>query len=443
MPLRTAYFIGNLNEGTELQQILSSLKIGLQIRSVEHYVGERRLGTFPLTFLDFDSFGSRNLAAFLKCLRKGQDRNGKVVVLSSQKKHSLLKFIWKQGTTDYIFKPYNHRELISRISALINKKLRVVCLGGGTGLFTLLSGLKNLPNTLLISVVIMSDDGGSSGRLRTSFGILPPGDIRRSLVALSNAPEIMNQIIQYRFKRGGELKEHSFGNLMLTVLSEIRGSMGEAVRTLGDFLNLQGIVLPVTSTVTKLVAQFENGTIVRGESRIDTCQDRDVRLRIKKLWHEPEPVCDLDAYASLLHADAILIGPGDLYTSLIANLAIKQIREVLALSPAKKIYLCNLMTKPGETHNYFVEDHISEIIKYVGHDVLDYVLVSKTRFSKASLKKYAALNQFPVLIENPKSLRQLTKAKIVFADLANEQELVRHDSDKTRREIAKIFRQIS
>lgn len=442
MAKNKAYFFGNPVEGSALIELFVRINIALEIRSTEKFLKEKNKKSNQLILIDHDFFKAEKINTFWKLLQHSVNLGGKTVVLSSQKHHAFIAKCWKQKTIDYIVKPYNQRELIARINAINSKKKRIVCLGGGTGLFTLLTGIKTIPNILLTSVVIMSDDGGSSGRLRASFGILPPGDIRRSLVALSNAPEVMNQIIKYRFKRGGEFKDHSFGNLFLTVLSEIKGSMSEAVRALGDILNIQGIVLPVTNMQTKLIAKFENGLIVRGESKIDLCSGRKSDLQIKKLWIEPQTSCDLDAYASILHADLVILGPGDLYTSIIANLVISKITEALKFTKAKKVYLCNLMTKPGETKNYFAEDHVREIIKYLGDDYLDYILISIAKYSKKSLQNYAKLDQYPVLIENQTVLAKLSKAKIILADLADQQELVRHDSEKTKKEIEKIIKQI-
>ncbi|MBI4115343.1 MAG: uridine diphosphate-N-acetylglucosamine-binding protein YvcK [Candidatus Omnitrophica bacterium] len=353
-------------------------------------------------------------------------------IVSPQKEPAAILKARKLGVSDCILSPYNTRELIAHINALLYKKTRITCLGGGTGLFTLLFGLKRIPNLLLTSVVSMSDSGGSSGRLRSSFGILPPGDVRRNLVALSDAPEFMNQVIQHRFKKGKELRDHSFGNLFLTALAEIKGSMAEAVRAMGDVLNIQGIVLPATNTLTDLVARFENSKVVYGEGKIDRAEERHPDLRIMELWHRPEPKCNPDAYASIMFSDYIIIGPGDLYTSVCANLCIPGIRDAIQKTEAKKIYLSNLMTKPGETAHYTAYDHIAEVIKYMGGDYLDYIFLSNTKFSRKPISEYARKDQEPVLATGIDHIQKITKARILVADLANQQELVRHDSEKTR-----------
>ena len=366
------------------------------------------------------------------------------LVVSDRRDPEAIMEAQSMGASDFICRPFHLREFILRLSASLQRKQRIVCLGGGTGLFTLLMGLKRIPNALLTSIVSMSDDGGSSGRLRASFGILPPGDIRRSLVALSNAPEVMNELIQYRFKKGKELEDHSLGNLLLTALSEIKGGMPEAVKALGDILNIQGVVLPVTTTLTDLVAEFEDGTIVRGESKIDQGMGRNPNLRIVNFNHEPHPESNPDAYAALVFADLITIGPGDLFTSIIANVSISKIRDAISKSRAKKIYFCNVMTKPGETSHYTVADHVKEIIRYLGGDFLDYVFLSDTKFTDDSLQEYALKGQGPVLTDLAEAAAaRITKARFISADLAHQNELVRHDSDKIRIHIEKLLEELS
>lgn len=189
----------------------------------------------------------------LGVLRAIQQSKKDFIVVSSCKRTNVVLEAKDFDAADYITKPFHYREFIARLNAIINKKTRISCIGGGTGLFNLLLGLKTLPDILLTFIVSMTDDGGSSGRLRASFGVLPPGDVRRSLVALSNAPEFMNQVMQYRFEKGQELSGHSFGNLFLTVLAEIKGTMLEAIKGLGDILNIQGIVFPVAHCANEVM----------------------------------------------------------------------------------------------------------------------------------------------------------------------------------------------
>ncbi len=399
---------------------------------------EVRENRWDIFCLDDDFFGSR-LAKIEPLLKLIKQTGKPVVVFSSNRDFSHILKMKKLGVADYVIIPFNERELIMKVNAVLQKKTRLACIGGGTGLFNLLIGLKTLPQVLLTSIVDMSDDGGSSGKLSQSLGLLPPGDIRRSLVALSNAPEIMNQIMQYRFDKKGELSGHSFGNIFLAALTGVKGSMSEAVRSLSDILYLQGIVLPVSNTATTLVARFTGGTVIRGESKIDGCYGRSAELKLEELRHEPGARADSAVVASILFADFVTIGPGDLFTSVVTNLIVKSIREALVKSPAKKIYICNLMTKPGETTGFDAADHIKEIIKYLGEDCLDYVLVSNTKVSKQSLADYLKMNQEPVKLNSPQSIAKITEAKVILADIGNADELVRHDSINLKNEIQKII----
>ena len=344
----------------------------------------------------------------------------------------------RKGVSVCLIKPYHARELTLALLSLLRRQLRIVSLGGGSGLYTLLLGLKTLPKVHLTAVVTMSDDGGSSGRIREAFGMLPPGDVRRCLVALSTAPDLMNELFQYRFSTGDGLRDHSLGNLLLTAMADVTGSMGQAVRAMGDILHTQGIVLPVTDTLCTLVAQLADGSVVRGEHRIDVPEERNPNLRITRLWHEPKPVANPHALAAILSADAITIGPGDLFTSILATLTIGGIAEAIRESLALKIYICNLMTKPGETSGFSVKDHVHEILRYLGSDLLDAVLISNTAVSEEACRAYAAKDQQPVRLDDPPALAKLTRARVVARDVGLDKELVRHDAQKLAQEVAAL-----
>lgn len=341
--------------------------------------------------------------------------------------------------THVFLRPFVIRQFISKVHQLLKQDVEVVCVGGGTGLFTLLSGLKTLAGIRICSVVSMSDDGGSTGKLRDLFGILPPGDIRRSLVALSTAPGLLNELMQYRFKKGGELRGHNLGNLLLTALAEMHGSMSSAVHSLAEILNIQGLVIPVTETVNTLKAELEDGSILEGEHRIDLFEGFDPPRRIKRLWQVPPVKANPDALQALARADFLLLGPGDLFTSLISNLIVQGVSKTVVASRAKKIYICNIMTKTSETPGFEVSDHVREIVKYLKKDSLDYVLASSTTFSESALRGYARKKQSPVVETHPSRLAQVTRAEILWADVASERELVRHDSLKLASEVQKII----
>jgi len=300
-------------------------------------------------------------------------------------------------------------------------------------------GLKTLNRIHLASIVSMSDDGGSTGRLRNSFGVLPPGDVRRSLVALSTAPKLMNELLAYRFDRGESLEGHNVGNLFLTALSEISGSMQQAVRDASEILNIRGIVMPITTTLNKLVAEFENGTKIKGESAIDVPKKRDYRLHIKKLWQEPEAHATPEVISVIHNSEFITLGPGDLYTSVLSNLTVKGIPEAIRETGGKRIYICNVMTKPGETHGMVVEDHVQEVIRYLGGDFLDYIVVSKTPIPRLMISSYKKERQAPVKIRNRQRLKNITQAKIIEADLSTLGDYFRHDPHKLASVLGEIF----
>lgn len=363
-----------------------------------------------------------------------------VMLITSEQSFTAIESSYNKAVECVVMKPYHHRELLSWIYALLQQQRRIVCLGGGTGLYTLLLGLKRLPNVHLTSIVSMSDDGGSTGRIREAFGVLPPGDVRRSLVALSTAPSLMNELMQYRFGQNeAGLKDHNVGNLLLTAVADLRGSMAEAVRSMGDILNIQGIVLPVTSTLNTLHAELMDGSIIKGEHHIDVPEGRDPQMRIRRVWQEPEPEANPDALTTLMAADVIVIGPGDLFTSVVSTLAVKGIAEAIRKSRARKIYVCNLMTKPGETSGFTAADHIREIVRYCDEDVLDDVLLANSPISDEAIWYYAKKDQDPVKVDPPEVLREVTKARIVLSDIGSEQERVRHDSNRLAKELAGIM----
>ena len=302
---------------------------------------------------------------------------------------------------------------------------RIVVIGGGTGAYTVLRGLKQYTHNLT-AIVSMFDSGGSTGRLRDEFGFLPPGDVRRCILALAPETEhtqILRNLLSYRFSKGFGLNQHNFGNLWLTALRDILGSEIAAIEYLSDLFHIQGRVLPVTLDNCHLCAELADGTIVTGETNIDIPKHNGA-LRIKTLYLNPPAHAFATALHAIEEADIIIIGPGDLYTSLLPNILVQGIRDSLARSPAKKIFVCNVMTKWGETHGFAVSDFIAEIEKYLGHSC-NACVVNTTLPSSDILQRYATENAFPVMLD-----RERIKIPIIEADLLNEQEILRHDSHK-------------
>ena len=317
----------------------------------------------------------------------------------------------------------------------LNRGPKIVAVGGGTGLSMLLKGVKKITNNVT-AVVTVGDDGGSSGRLREEMGILPPGDIRNCIAALADDEDLVTKLFQYRFKTGEGLEGHSFGNLFLTALCSITGDMVRPVKESSNVLSIRGRVLPSTLDDMKLVAELEDGRIIKGESNIPEAQGK-----IKRLFTNPRDCRPLeDVIEAIKDADLIILGPGSLYTSVIPNLLIKKIAKEIAESSAKKIYVCNIMTQPGETDDYSVSSHINAIIAHAGSSaIMDAVLVNDSLPNNLALK-YKAANSFPVKLdaENVKK----SGVKIVSKKLIeeNKEGLVRHSSNRVARAIYHWYR---
>lgn len=317
----------------------------------------------------------------------------------------------------------------------LNRGPRIVAVGGGTGLSMLLSGTKNITNNLT-AIVSVGDDGGSSGRLREEMGILPPGDIRHCITALADDEDLVNKLFKYRFTNGEGLEGHSFGNLFLTALYDITGDMVSAVRASSRVLSIRGRVLPATLDDMKLVAEMEDGRIIHGESTIPEAHGK-----IKRLFTEPANCKALpDVIQAIRDAELIILGPGSLYTSVIPNLLVKEISEEIIKSKAKKIYVCNIMTQPGETDNYTVSDHLKALIQHAGSNkIVDAVLVNDYLPDNLA-GKYQEAGSYPVKLDVPevKKLGIKIFAKKLIQD--SREGLVRHSSTRVARAVYYWFK---
>ena len=317
----------------------------------------------------------------------------------------------------------------------LNRGPRIVAVGGGTGLSMLLSGAKNITNNLT-AIVSVGDDGGSSGRLREEMGILPPGDIRHCITALADDEDLVNKLFKYRFTNGEGLEGHSFGNLFLTALYDITGDMVSAVRASSRVLSIRGRVLPATLDDMKLVAEMEDGRIIHGESTIPEAHGK-----IKRLFTEPANCKALpDVIQAIRDAELIILGPGSLYTSVIPNLLVKEISEEIIKSKAKKIYVCNIMTQPGETDNYTVSDHLKALIQHAGSNkIVDAVLVNDYLPDNLA-GKYQEAGSYPVKLDVPevKKLGIKIFAKKLIQD--SREGLVRHSSTRVARAVYYWFK---
>ena len=317
----------------------------------------------------------------------------------------------------------------------LNRGPRIVAIGGGTGLSMLLGGIKHITNNIT-AIVSVGDDGGSSGRLRESLDILPPGDIRHCMTALADDENLVNDLFKYRFKNGEGLEGHSFGNLFLTAMCEITGDMASAVKASANVLSIRGRVLPSTLDDMKLAAEMDDGRIIRGESNIPEAGGRIIRL-----FSEPSNCKALpEVIEAIRQAELIILGPGSLYTSVIPNLLIKEISDEISKSKAKKIYVCNIMTQPGETDNYTVSDHIKALLRHAGvKKLIDSVLVNDYLPDNIS-DKYSKSGSYPVKLD-VSEIRKLG-VKICAKNLIehNNDGLVRHSSRKVARSVYYWFR---
>ncbi len=318
---------------------------------------------------------------------------------------------------------------------MATRKPKVVVIGGGTGSFAVLSGLKSL-DCDLTALVNMVDDGGSTGQLRDEYGVLPPGDVRQCLVALSQAPESLRSLFNFRFPAGGALAGHSFGNLFLSAIEMRTSNFLEAVEMASEVLSIRGRVLPVTTEKCQLVMTI-GGRIVVGQNKINGEDLGGVRPTLSL---KPAANITPEAAASISEADMIIIAPGNLYTSIIPALLVNGMTKELKLAKAKVVYLCNLVNKPKSTTNFKVSDYVEEIEKVAGKGAIDYVLYNVDNPSEALLKKYAKDNEYPVIVDEdvlrngpytaiPGKLLSHKGAEEDMNDvLLKERSLLRHDS---------------
>lgn len=303
---------------------------------------------------------------------------------------------------------------------------KVVVIGGGTGLSTMLRGLK-LYTRNITAIVTVGDDGGGSGKLRADLGMLPPGDIRNCILALADTEPIMEDLLQYRFNEGS-LKGQSFGNLFLAAMAGISENFEDAVQKMSSVLAVTGKVLPVTLDDMKLIAELENGNIVEGESIIPD-EVVNQKTKIKKLKINPEKARPLiDALFAIKDADAIIMGPGSLYTSIIPNLLVEDIVDAIEKSDAIKIYISNVMTQPGETDDFSVSDHIKTLIKYSGKNNIDYVIANNGTIPEEIKERY--LNKGSKLVELDYDNIKDLNVEVIETDLIKiAKGYVKHDSD--------------
>lgn len=318
------------------------------------------------------------------------------------------------------------------------EKHSVVVIGGGTGIYPVLQGLKQHHHDVSITAIIsMADSGGSTGRLRDEFGQLPVGDVRMALTALASDLDshdnLLRELFLHRFSRGNGLNGHNFGNLLIVALTEILGSEAEAVKAAARILRIRGRVLPVTADQVHLVAEYDDGVVATGEHDIDEPGDDRLGHRITNFYTEPKGTIAPDAKAAIENADLILLGPGDLYSSLLADCVIDGVSDAICSSKGKFAFAANLMTRPGQTDGLSATDHVREVEKYVGQ-LPDVVIINTGEVPEHLLKRYAEMNQFPVTDD---SAALESETMVVREDLLAREEVVKRAGDVLTRSLVR------
>ncbi len=307
---------------------------------------------------------------------------------------------------------------------------KVVIIGGGTGLSVMLRGMKHIDDIQLSAIVTVADDGGSTGRIRDSYQIPAMGDIRHVMCAMAEEESIFTELMNYRFGGEGDIAGHNLGNLLLLALSQTTGSFMEAIRTFSRVLKVRGKIIPSTLEIVTLFAIMEDGTIVRGEDNIPK-----FRNHIDRVFYQRDIKATKESLEAIREADLIIYGIGSLYTSIMPNLIIDEIRNELIANPCRKVYFCNAMSQPGETDHYSLEDHVNAILHHAYADAVDIVVTNNNTFSKEMLDKYSAMGSAPIPIREQRHPYLVLQRDLMNMDDA----LIRHDSQKVKAVVEEIL----
>lgn len=314
--------------------------------------------------------------------------------------------------------------------------LKVVVIGGGTGQSNLLRGLKN-KDFDITAIVTVGDDGGSSGRLRKEMQIPPPGDIRNVILSLAQAEPLLEKLFQHRFQKGTGLEGHNVGNLFLAAMTEITGDFNTAIGEMKKIFAVKGNVLPVTNQSIVLQAEMEDGEIIIGESFIPKAEKK-----IKKVSILPEDASSSrEVIKSIEEADMIILGPGSLFTSIIPNLLVKEVKEAISKSKAKKVYVCNVMTQKGETDNFTASDHINALSLHTEENLINAILVNKDNINDDILEKYAEEGSYPVFVDKDKL--ESMGIEVIEESFLSDDGKIRHDSEKIANILEGIYNKTS
>lgn len=364
---------------------------------------------------------------FVTVLLEQQTKNktfaGFIIIIGILAVITGIKRIIKSFVT--IFLPEREGELVDKIyqKRVLEKGPRIVVIGGGTGLSTLLHGLKEYTNNIT-AIVTVADDGGSSGRLREEYDVLPPGDIRNCLVALADAEPLMGKLFQFRFGGDTELSGHSFGNLFITAMSKVTGDFDAAIKESSKVLAIRGRVVPSTLDKVVLTAEHKDGSQTVGESHIPKALSPIKKIHLRPVNCKPTE----EAIDAIRKADAIVLGPGSLYTSIMPNLLVGKIYQELRDSKAIKFYICNVMTQKGETDGYKASDHLKAIIEHTTSGVVDYCIVNTAKITPEMQQRYKTEDSYPVVPDSD-NIKKM-KCKVVEAHIVNTKDYVRHDPAK-------------
>ena len=307
---------------------------------------------------------------------------------------------------------------------------KVVIIGGGTGLSVMLRGMKHIDDIQLSAIVTVADDGGSTGRIRDSYQIPAMGDIRHVMCAMAEEESIFTDLMNYRFGGEGDIAGHNLGNLLLLALSQTTGSFMEAIRTFSRVLKVRGKIIPSTLEIVTLFAIMEDGTIVRGEDNIPK-----FRNHIDRVFYQRDIKATKESLEAIREADLIIYGIGSLYTSIMPNLIIDEIRNELIANPCRKVYFCNAMSQPGETDHYSLEDHVNAILHHAYADAVDIVVTNNNTFSKEMLDKYSAMGSAPIPIREQRHPYLVLQRDLMDMDDA----LIRHDTQKVKAVVEEIL----
>lgn len=336
-----------------------------------------------------------------------------------------------------IFLPNREKELVEIVyqKRQLEKGPKIIVIGGGTGLSVLLHGLKEYTSNIT-AIVTVADDGGSSGRLREQFDMLPPGDIRNCLVALADAEPLMRELFQFRFTGESEFKGHNFGNLFITAMSKVTGDFEKAIKESSKVLAIRGRVIPSTLEKIQLVAEHQDGKETFGETKISESHSPIKRVYLNPRDARPCP----ESLEAIEQADAIVLGPGSLYTSVIPNLLIDSTKELICNSRAIKVYVCNVMTQSGETDNFTAFDHLNAIVSHTRPDIIEYCIVNTQKVPPELLAKYKEENAYPVFPDSQKIREK--GYRVIEVDVISAANYVRHDSKRLARILIDLIQNV-